>query len=315
MMTAERPADTRMMGIAHAAFRRDLTRVRQVLTATPVPQGGRRQAVADQVLWLMQALQAHHTAEDAGLLLHGFARPYRRRRSAWWSPGAPHGHAAAPGRLPSHAGRTGDLPGTELGLTALYDPGELAVTAGRVLVCASPGCDFAAGSVPGNVRYAGSQLEDADGGARDGPWAGPDGRPLVLVGFGSTMMGQGDLLQRAAGALGRLPVRALVSTGPAVDPAVIRAPRDVLVRRWVRHAGVLPSCPAVLTRGGHGTVIKALAAGVPLVIAPPGGWQESWPPSATTGWSSTSLGAWPGPGQPSGKRSHAPSHVTSRAGR
>ncbi len=67
MMTAERPADTRMMGIAHAAFRRDLTRVRQVLTATPVPQGGRRQAVADQVLWLMQALHAHHTAEDAGL--------------------------------------------------------------------------------------------------------------------------------------------------------------------------------------------------------------------------------------------------------
>jgi hypothetical protein len=29
------------------------------------------------------------------ILLHGFARPYRRRRSAWWSPGAPHGHAAA----------------------------------------------------------------------------------------------------------------------------------------------------------------------------------------------------------------------------
>jgi UDP:flavonoid glycosyltransferase YjiC (YdhE family) len=33
---------------------------------------------------------------------------------------------------------------------------------------------------------------------------------------------------------------------------------------------VLPYCSAVLTHGGHGTVIKALAAGVPLVVAPLG---------------------------------------------
>lgn len=40
--------------------------------------------------------------------------------------------------------------------------------------------------------------------------------------------------------------------------------------RRVRHADVLPSCSAVLSHGGHGTVIKALAAGVPLVVAPLG---------------------------------------------
>jgi len=76
--------------------------------------------------------------------------------------------------------------------------------------------------------------------------------------------------QRAAEALGRLPVRGLVTTGPAVNPAAIRAPANVSVRRWVRHADVLPSCSAVLTHGGHGTVMKALAAGVPLVVAPLG---------------------------------------------
>jgi MGT family glycosyltransferase len=79
-----------------------------------------------------------------------------------------------------------------------------------------------------------------------------------------------ELLQRAADALGRLPVRGLVTTGPAADPAVIRAPANVSVRRWVRHADVLPYCSAVLTHGGHGTVMKALAAGVPLVVAPLG---------------------------------------------
>jgi len=40
MMTAEPLADTRMMGITHAAFCRDLARVRLMLTATPVPQAG-----------------------------------------------------------------------------------------------------------------------------------------------------------------------------------------------------------------------------------------------------------------------------------
>ena len=66
-MTAESPADTRMMGIVHAAFRRDLTRVRLVLTATPAPQGARRQAVAEQICWLMQRLHEHHQTEDEGL--------------------------------------------------------------------------------------------------------------------------------------------------------------------------------------------------------------------------------------------------------
>ena len=105
----------------------------------------------------------------------------------------------------------------------------------------------------------------------DGTWDDPDGRPLVLVGLSSTVMShEEELLQRAADALGRLPVRGLVTTGPAVDPAAIRAPANVDVRRWVRHADVLPYCSAVLTHGGHGTVIKALAAGVPLVVAPLG---------------------------------------------
>jgi len=67
MMTAVSPADTRMMGIVHAAFRRDLARVRLTLTAAPAPQGDRRQAVAAQIIWLMDRLHAHHQTEDDGL--------------------------------------------------------------------------------------------------------------------------------------------------------------------------------------------------------------------------------------------------------
>ena len=155
----------------------------------------------------------------------------------------------------------------EFGLAPVGSLADVIAAASRVLVCSSPSYDFAAGTVPGNVRYVGPQLDDITTGA----WEDPGGAPLVLVGLSSTVMShEQELLQRAADALGRLPVRGLVTTGPAVDPAAIRAPANVSVRRWVRHADVLPSCSAVLTHGGHGTVIKALAAGVPLVVAPLG---------------------------------------------
>ena len=223
-------------------------------------------------------------AEAAGvpavLLMHG---PYALPR-----PGAPLiGTGSLPprgrlGRLRDRAAaslatgllRTG-LPAlnqarAELGLAPLRDLAELAASASRILVCTSPGYDFAAGAVPGNVRYVGPQLEDGGGAAWNDPRAGADDRPLVLASFSSTVMRQEALLQKTADALGRLPVHAVVTTGPAVDPAVIDAPPNVLVRRWARHADMLPSCSAAITHGGHGTVIKALAAGVPQVIVPLG---------------------------------------------
>jgi MGT family glycosyltransferase len=221
-------------------------------------------------------------AEAAGtpsvLLMHG---PYLMPRPGAPAPGSGFMPARGPlGRWRDRAAaslltrvfRTG-MPAlnqarAELGLPPVRDLEDVLNAAGRVLVCSSPSYDFAAGTVPDHVRYVGPQLDDDAGG---GTWDDPGGRPLVLVGLSSTVMSHDEeLLQRAADALGRLPVRGLVTTGPAADPAVIRAPANVSVRRWVRHADVLPYCSAVLTHGGHGTVMKALAAGVPLVVAPLG---------------------------------------------
>jgi MGT family glycosyltransferase len=158
----------------------------------------------------------------------------------------------------------------EVGLPPVRDLPGLMARADRVLVCSSPSYDFGSGSVPANVRYVGPQLEGHPGQGSGDRWAGPPGQPLVLVGLSSTVMRQEGLLQRAADALGQLPVRGLVTTGPAVDPAVISAPANVTVTRWARHADVLPHCSAVITHGGHGTVMKALIAGVPLIVVPLG---------------------------------------------
>lgn len=61
------PADTRMMGIVHGALRRDLLRVRAVVTASPHPWGQQRRALGEHVVWMMDFLHAHHTSEDEGL--------------------------------------------------------------------------------------------------------------------------------------------------------------------------------------------------------------------------------------------------------
>ena len=143
----------------------------------------------------------------------------------------------------------------------------------RLLVLTSPDFDFRCESLPPNVRYVGPQLADP-------AWAGaalalPAGtEPLVLVSGSSTYMDQVDLLRRTVRALHDQPVRVLVTTGPTIDPGEVTAGLPerpgVLVVRSAPHAAVLPHASVVVSHGGHGTVMKSLAAGVPVVCLPLG---------------------------------------------
>jgi UDP:flavonoid glycosyltransferase YjiC (YdhE family) len=67
-----------------------------------------------------------------------------------------------------------------------------------------------------------------------------------------------------------MPVRGVVTTGNAIDPADVPAPSHVQVLRSAPHNQVLEQAAAVITHGGHGTVVKTLAAGVPQLIMPMG---------------------------------------------
>lgn len=138
----------------------------------------------------------------------------------------------------------------------------------RVLALTGAAFDFPA-QLPPNVRYVGPQLDDPDWAE---PWMPPDAddRPLVLVAMSTTFMDHADQLQRAVTALGTLPVRGLVTTGPAIDPEQIDAPDGVTVVRSAPHREVLAHTDVLLTHGGHGTVIKGLVAGVPIVCMPTG---------------------------------------------
>lgn len=81
----------------------------------------------------------------------------------------------------------------------------------------------------------------------------------------------GDLLPRIIAALESLPVRALVTTGPEIDPAGFRtgSPR-VRVERYVPQDDVLDAVDLVVTHGGSGTMTQALSHGVPLLMLPLG---------------------------------------------
>jgi UDP:flavonoid glycosyltransferase YjiC (YdhE family) len=104
--------------------------------------------------------------------------------------------------------------------------------------------------------------------------AEPDGDPLVYVSFGSVTAGAHmplypALYRAAIEALAPLPARFLLTVGEDRDHAELGPlPPNVTVERWVPQDDVLPRAAAVVTHGGHGSTLGALAHGVPLVVLP-----------------------------------------------
>src|SRR6266498_1785097 len=99
----------------------------------------------------------------------------------------------------------------------------------------------------------------------------PAGRPLVLLSFSTTVMeGQEALIQRVCDALDGQAVDAILTLGPAVSAEAIRTPRNIEASPYADHDHLLPRCTAVVTHGGLGTTLRALAHGKPLLLLPLG---------------------------------------------
>jgi MGT family glycosyltransferase len=94
-------------------------------------------------------------------------------------------------------------------------------------------------------------------------------RPFVLLAFSTTVIeGQEHLVQRTCDAIASLPVDALLTLGPSIEASELRLPTNVTAVAHVDHDRVLPETSAVVTHGGLGTTLRALAHGIPLVLAP-----------------------------------------------
>ncbi|SDD78191.1 glycosyltransferase, MGT family [Sanguibacter gelidistatuariae] len=91
----------------------------------------------------------------------------------------------------------------------------------------------------------------------------------ILVSLSTTYIaGQTAVMQNILDAVADLPVRVLLTTGPAVDPDDLHPPANAEVRRFVPHAQVMPGVSLVVGHGGHSTTMLALAHDLPLVVLP-----------------------------------------------
>src|SRR5699024_5381809 len=108
-----------------------------------------------------------------------------------------------------------------------------------------------------NARHGAPVLEqDARATGRPAP---VDGDPVALVSF-STAVAQASAgkVQRTLDALADLSVRTVATVG-SLDPDSLRVPANATAVRFADHAQLMRQGAFVVTHGGHGTAMRALA--------------------------------------------------------
>ncbi|MHB8221021.1 MAG: glycosyltransferase [Acidimicrobiales bacterium] len=113
----------------------------------------------------------------------------------------------------------------------------------------------------------------------EGPWpeSGGSTRPTpgrakVYVTLGTIFNQEsGDLFGRVLAGLADLPVEVIATVGHQIDPSEVgHPPPNVRVEPFIPLADVLADTDVVVSHGGSGTVIAALAFGIPQVVLPLG---------------------------------------------
>ena len=141
------------------------------------------------------------------------------------------------------------------------------------LVPSTPLYDRERCDLPRSVHYVGPCRWDKPEAAPPAPWLAelPRDCPVVYVTEGTMHSKPALLLRAALRGLASLPVRVIATTGTHRDPEDLELgaiPPNARVERWVPHSDLFPRTDVVVTTGGTGTVLAALAEGVPLVVAP-----------------------------------------------
>ena len=98
-----------------------------------------------------------------------------------------------------------------------------------------------------------------------------DSAAIVYLTLGTVWNRNLDVFRTVIEAVRDEDIALIVTVGRHNDPASLGPqPDDVHVHRYIPQGVLLPRCDAVITHGGSGTTLGALAFGVPLVLLPQG---------------------------------------------
>ena len=102
------------------------------------------------------------------------------------------------------------------------------------------------------------------------PWLDTlGGRPCVYVTLGTTFQATDvAFFQTVMSALGDEDLDVVLTVGPNDPAELVPVPANARLERFIPQDALLPYCSAVVSNGGAGSTMGALAAGVPLLIVP-----------------------------------------------
>ncbi|HWH96079.1 MAG TPA: glycosyltransferase [Baekduia sp.] len=105
------------------------------------------------------------------------------------------------------------------------------------------------------------------------PPGGDPSWPLVLIAPSTAQDRDGRMLRAALRGLAGLPVRVLASTNRRGDVSGFykTVPPNARLVDWVSYSRTMPRCDLVVCHVGHGTLVRALGSGVPVVACPAAG--------------------------------------------
>jgi UDP:flavonoid glycosyltransferase YjiC (YdhE family) len=92
--------------------------------------------------------------------------------------------------------------------------------------------------------------------------------PLVLVAPSTSQDPEGRLVRVALEALADEPVRVVATTNREQGAPAVAAPDNAVVVDWLSYSQVMPQASLVICHGGHGTVARTLAEGLPVLVCP-----------------------------------------------
>ncbi len=100
----------------------------------------------------------------------------------------------------------------------------------------------------------------------------PTRTPTVYFTLGTIFnLESGDLFSRVLAGLRELSIQLVVTVGQGIDPAEFGSqPANVRIEQYIPQSQVLPGCDLVVSHAGSGSVIGALAHGLPSLLIPMG---------------------------------------------